>query len=334
MLHIADLDIYHDLEEIGRAVSDLQVSDVAALLADRRRQAAEIARLVGDRDVDPTNVSDFRFVTAPGDIEPAFRLVSETAERVAVDRVNCDSLAGRDDADDALAGQRVTTAGEMQGHAWNETANWHRRVAPGAAPPRPVEWDDFVLVLGRQWKGGVGNLSTGRQPLTDCDVQILDGSAIELRQNRFERPFGKVMALLPERLLHDRTAEIEVLGALLRPDKAADAGARLAGDDKPLPGRRRGLRLRGDDLNLIAVLQLRAQRQQAAVDLGADAGIADLGMHCIGEIDRGGTARQRDQIAFRREGEDLILEHFELGVLEEFLRVGGLFEDFEQFAQP
>src|SRR4051794_16057234 len=155
MLHVADLDIDQDLEEIGRAVGDLQVRDIAALFADCRRQAAEIARLVGDRDVDPTNVSDFRFVTAPGDIEPAFRLVSKTAERVAVDRVDRDSLAGRDDADDALAGQRVTTAGEMQGHAWNETANWHRRVAPGAAPPRAVEWDDLFLSSGGSGKAAL-----------------------------------------------------------------------------------------------------------------------------------------------------------------------------------
>ena len=58
------------------------------------------------------------------------------------------------------------------------------------------------------------------------------------------------------------------------------------------------------------------------------------GMHRIGEIDRGGAARQRDQIALRGEGEDLVLEHLELGVLEEFLRARGLLEDFEQLAQP
>ena len=98
--------------------------------------------------------------------------------------------------------------------------------------------------------------------------------------------------------------------------------------------RRRRLRLRRDDLDLIAVGQLGAQRQQAAVDLGADAGVADLRMDRIGEIDRRRAARQRDQIALRREGEDLVLEHFELGVLEKFLRARGMVEDVEQFAQP
>ena len=92
--------------------------------------------------------------------------------------------------------------------------------------------------------------------------------------------------------------------------------------------------LRGDDLDLVAVRELRAQRHEAAVDLGADAGVADLGMDGIGEVDRRRAARQRDQIALGREAEHLVLEHLELGVLEEFLRVGRVLEDVEQLAQP
>ncbi len=57
-------------------------------------------------------------------------------------------------------------------------------------------------------------------------------------------------------------------------------------------------------------------------------------MDRIGEIDRRGAARQGDQVALRGEGEDLVLEHLELGVLEKFLGIDGMFEDFEQFAQP
>src|SRR6185369_10866083 len=165
-------------------------------------------------------------------------------------------------------------------------------------------------------------------------IEVLDRRAVELRQYRFERPLGKIVTVLAERLLQNGAAEIEILRALLRADEAADAGPRLAGDDKALPGRRRRLRLRGDDVDLIAVLQPGAQRQQAAVYLGADAGIADLGMDGIGEIDRGRAARQGDQIALWREGEDLILEHFELGVLEKLLRPRGMIEDVEELAQP
>ena len=72
-----------------------------------------------------------------------------------------------------------------------------------------------------------------------------------------ERLFGEIVALLAEGLLQDRLAEIEILLALLGADEAADARARLAGDDETLPGRRRRLRLRGDDLDLIAIGELR-----------------------------------------------------------------------------
>ena len=88
------------------------------------------------------------------------------------------------------------------------------------------------------------------------------------------------------------------------------------------PGRRRrGLRLRCDDLDLVAVDKLRGQRRDLAVDLAADRGIADVGVDRIGEIDRRRLARQRDQLALWGETEHLVVEQFELGVLEEFFRI-------------
>src|SRR5690348_11861374 len=106
---------------------------------------------------------------------------------------------------------------------------------------------------------------------------------------------------MAERLLQDDLAEIEILLALLRAHEAADARARLAGDDEALPGRRRRLRLGRNDVDLVAIGEWRAQRREAAVDLGADAGVADHGMDGIGEVDRRGAARQRDQVALGRE---------------------------------
>ncbi len=67
-----------------------------------------------------------------------------------------------------------------------------------------------------------------------------------------------------------------MLLALLLMDEAADARARLAGDDEAFPLRRRRAAARGHDLDLVAVLQLMPQRQQPAVDLRADAGVAHL----------------------------------------------------------
>ena len=95
-----------------------------------------------------------------------------------------------------------------------------------------------------------------------------------------------------------------------------------------------GAAARGHDLHLVAVLQQVAQRHQPAVHLGADAGVADLAVHGVGEVDRGGAARQLDQRALRREAEDLVLVELELGVLEEFVRSLRVLEDLEQVLHP
>ncbi len=163
------------------------------------------------------------------------------------------------------------------------------------------------------------DFALGQQPLADGGVDILRILGVEFLQHAVECLVCEVVMILLEGLQQDGAAEFDILRALLGADEAADAGARFAGDDKPLPGRRRRLRPRSHDLHLVAVMQLGAQRHMAAIDLGADAGVSDLGVHGIGEIHRRGAARQRDQIALRREAEHLILEHLELGVLEELL---------------
>jgi len=120
----------------------------------------------------------------------------------------------------------------------------------------------------------------------------------------------------------------------LRAQETADARAGLAGDDEAFPARNRGLRPRGDDLDLIAVLQLGPQRQHAAVDLGADAMVADLRVDGVGEVDRRRALRQLDQVALGREAEHLVLEQLQLGVLQELLRFLGVVDDVDQLAQP
>jgi hypothetical protein len=90
----------------------------------------------------------------------------------------------------------------------------------------------------------------------------------------------------------------------------------------------------GDDLDLIAIVEPVPELHHAAVDLGPHTMVADLGMDGIGEIDRRGAARQRFQVAARREAEDLVLEHRELGVREELLGLGRVLQDVEKLADP
>jgi hypothetical protein len=125
-----------------------------------------------------------------------------------------------------------------------------------------------------------------------------------------------------------------VLLALLLVDEAANARARLAGDDEPLPLLRRGAAARGHDLDLVAVLELIAQRHQPPVHLGADAGVTNLAMHRVGEIDRRRPARQLDKLPLRREAEDLVAVEFKLRVFKKFVRSRGVLQDFQQILNP
>ena len=114
------------IEEILRAVGDLEIGDVAAALADHRGQAAEAAGLVAERDADAPDMDVIGLVLlAPGDIEPTIRRLGIGIEGIAIDGVDGHALAGHDDADDAIARQRMTTAGEMHRHAGDQAADRH-----------------------------------------------------------------------------------------------------------------------------------------------------------------------------------------------------------------
>ena len=170
--------------------------------------------------------------------------------------------------------------------------------------------------------------------VADGDVEVVDARQLQHLQRRLQRPFRTIHPGRAERLGQFGAADIDMFFALLLMHEAADARARLAGDDEPLPLRRRRAAAGGHDLDLVAVLQLVAQRQQPAVHLGADTGIADLAVHGIGEIDRRRAARQLHQQPLRREAEHLVVVQFELGVLQEFVRRRGILQDFQQVLHP
>ncbi len=148
------------------------------------------------------------------------------------------------------------------------------------------------------------------------------------------RLVGQIEAFVGKYLLQDLAAEFDVLAALGLTQVAFDLGARPAGDHKLLPQRRRRLLLVGDDLDLIAVAKRGVERHMDAVDLGPHRAMAEVGVDVIGEIDRCGAARQRDQVALGGEAEYLILIEVEAGMLEELLGGIAAFEQIDHLAQP
>src|SRR5688572_9665341 len=103
---------------------------------------------------------------------------------------------------------------------------------------------------------GHHDLAAGHVPLADLHIEIFNRLALlEFLQHRFDGLLRHLAAFLLEGAGEDRAAELHILMALLGADEAADARARPTGDDEALPGRRRGLRAAGYDLDLVAVLQ-------------------------------------------------------------------------------
>ena len=112
---------------------------------------------------------------------------------------------------------------------------------------------------------------------------------------------GEIVQLHPvdvqslERLFDQLPAADDVLVALLPAEPLADFFARVGGVDEAevrvQPIARGSARsLRGDDLDDVAITQPGIQRHQPAVDLGADALVANVSVNAIGEVERRGSA--------------------------------------------
>ena len=112
------------------------------------------------------------------------------------------------------------------------------------------------------------------------------------------------------------------------------AGPRALDEGQPVAARPGTLRLGGEDLDDVAVVEGALQRDQPAVDPGADAAVADLGVHGVGEVDRGRAGRQGDDVALGGEDVDLGGLEVEAQRVQELARVRGLPLPVEQLAQP
>ena len=80
-----------------------------------------------------------------------------------------------------------------------------------------------------------------------------------------------------------------------------------AGDREPV-ARRPAARLRGEDLDEVAVLQVVVERDDPAVHLGADGPVADVRVDGVREVDGARAGRQRLHLALRREDVHLVVE--------------------------
>ena len=120
-------------------------------------------------------------------------------------------------------------------------------------------------------------------------------SATPVRDSTDSQPLER-QALLAHGLGEGVLARLDhLLAALLGepvPDLVAWPAAERTNDSQSREGPRR-VGLGGEHLDDVAVVEPALERDEAAVDPGADAVVADLGVHGVGEVDGGRPGGQR-----------------------------------------
>src|SRR5215472_9600048 len=140
---------------------------------------------------------------APGDVEPAFGALGEALERITIDCMDRHTSARRYDADDAVPGEWVATAGKMQRHAGDQAADRYRHLVAFRRAPRLCKGHDRRLDFLRLRAGGVDDRTSVSVPLADGDIKILDGRVIEVLEHRLERTEIKLLGVLMKTLVQD-----------------------------------------------------------------------------------------------------------------------------------
>src|SRR6202023_1514967 len=125
------------------------------------------------------------------------------------------------------------------------------------------------------------------------DLVVLEGAPRDLAETA-------------EFLLQRLAALLHVFLAAFTLEPLADllARARRLHEVEPV-ARRTVWRLGREHLDDVAVLQAMVERDHPAVDLGADAAMADVGVNPVREVDSRRALWQRAHVTTRREDEDL-----------------------------
>src|SRR5262245_61211980 len=206
--------------------------------------------------------------------------------------------------------------------------------------PRPNQPSSARLTLRRRFgaslcvSSGQAALMTSAEDSSPRPTAAMTSSGVFCERRLREGPLAETVGAPAEGALEDFTAELAILGARRIARGSSDRRARLASDGEVLPSGGRCLHVGGDDLHLVAVPELGDERHRPSVDLAADAGVADVGVHRIGEVDGVGAARERNQPALGREAEHLILEQLELGVLEKLFRIVAFEQHVDEMPKP
>jgi hypothetical protein len=146
--------------------------------------------------------------------------------------------------------------------------------------------------------------------------------------------FGERHLVLAGFAVEELLADLDGALALVLVDPVLDLVAGAGGFGEAEPVAAGGVAGLGGDFDDVAVAELGAERDDAAVDLGADGGVADLGVDGVGEVDGAGVLGQDDDLALGGEGVDLLRVQVDLEGRHELVGVGHLALPFHHLADP
>ena len=156
----------------------------------------------------------------------------------------------------------------------------------------------------------------GRLAVANRGVHVVGLGRPELHGHRRERRIvhpGLRHVEPADLLLEEALAEFDAARALLALDEMPDLAARPRRHDEIEPVAARAVARLRDDLDDVAVLEARAQRHDPPAHARARAPVPDVGVHEIGEIHGRRSARQRLDLALRREDVDVLRDRARCG---------------------
>ena len=159
---------------------------------------------------------------------------------------------------------------------------------------------------------GVAEADFGQQIVKGCQLHALKFTLNILWRNL------RQLTATAEGVVEQAASEANGIVALEVFQQLANFGARFRADDKVQPRGVRACARRGDDFHRLAAGERLRQRIRLAVDARADAGMADIGMHRVGEIHRRRASGQFDNAPFRGENVNLIREQIGFHALNKF----------------
>src|SRR5258708_5486529 len=319
-------DVEHDLDT-GLAIRGMSgdVADVALGVADDASDAFQHAETVVAEHCKFYGIGGGRgFVAGPFHIDAALWFVEQVCDVRTIDRMHGHAFAPRDVADNTFATNGIATSGPVDEHvalafdrdgvviaedAANDAGNPTRfRAVPSLA--------DSALTSGATLGGGRGtrpqpsrqNLAPGIFAVADSGHEVV-GIAEPVARGNFLNVFVFDLferdAVLARFLLDQLAANLNGPLTLVDVQPVLDLVTRPRGLDQRKPITAGVVAVMGMYILDISGVNVMPQGHHTAIDLGADAGVADLGVNGVSKIDRRGVARQHYNFPLGRKGVNL-----------------------------